>query len=124
MKLDKAFVDAAEAAFESLPRFVRELPNCPEIFILEEPPEAAVKWMLANHGAPVDGSVLQGFYFQRMNVIQLYRKNIRQVTPDEFLALKVKHIVWHEIAHFLGYKEHEMEALGLAAARAADIPTF
>jgi len=121
-KSDKAFEDAVDAAIESLPQFVRDLPNCPKVFILECPTKAITK--LCANSPRLAAGLEANYVHPPANMILLYRRNIRRVTPDELLALKVKHIVWHEIAHFLGFKEHEIRELGLYARNAADLPKF
>jgi predicted Zn-dependent protease with MMP-like domain len=117
----ESFDDIVEWAYSTLPQKVVDLPDFPGIQVLEEPPEEIVK---AKNLSP--GMELLGCYSGVFRTRQQH--NQMRVTPDLIfvfrgpilrcsrgnLRTEVKRVVWHEVAHWLGYEtEEQVQALGL-----------
>ena len=117
--LDKAdFEKIVEWACSTLPEEIRSLPDFPGIQIIDEPTTAL--------GAAARGTELLGCF---RGISRTHRQfNSIAVTPDVIcvfrgpilrhskgnLPAEVKQVVWHEVAHWLGFEtEEQVEALGL-----------
>ena len=51
----------------------------------------------------------------RPNRILLFQRNLERVAFDrEDLVEQIRITLWHELAHYLGFEEDEMDDLGLA----------
>ncbi len=116
----ESFEDIVEWAYNTLPPEIRDLPDFPGIQIVDEPPED----LLQKKNLP-SGSELLGLYsgIQRTE----RRFNTMQTAPDLIfvfrgpilrcsrghLRAEVKRVVWHEVAHWLGHDEKQVEDLGL-----------
>ena len=116
----ETFDEIVEWAWNSLPQQVRDLPDFPGIQILDEPPEHLLK----KKNLP-SGSELLGLY---SGVQRTHRSfNVMQTAPDLIFVFRgpilrcsrgdlrreVKRVVWHEVAHWLGHDEKQVEDLGL-----------
>ncbi len=124
------FDEMVEWAYSTLPQEVRELPDFPGIQVLDEPPWNALK----KKSCRPAGRETLGLYSgvprtqKRHDDIRLapdlifvFRGPIRRCSKGD-LRTEVKEVVWHEVAHWLGYSEEEVRELGLAtlSARARD----
>ena len=109
----------------TLPQKVRDLPDFPGIQVVDEPP-ADVLEDISNRKQWRSGTELLGLYSGTFRT----RRSYTQVnyTPDLIfvfrgpvlrcsrgdLRAEVKRVVWHEVAHWLGYEtEEQVKALGL-----------
>src|SRR5262249_8824450 len=108
-----------------LPQKIRDLPDFPGIQVVDEPPADVLKEMV-EHREIAPGSELLGLYsgilrtqrrFFRLkyapDLIFVFRGPVLPCSQREFRA-EVKNVVWHEVAHWLGYdSEEQVKALGL-----------
>ena len=82
----ETFDEIVEWAYSTLPQTVKDQPDFPGIQVAEEPPADLI------------------FVF-RGPILRCSRGNLRA---------EVKRVVWHEVAHWLGYEtEEQVQALGL-----------
>ena len=121
----KSFEEIVEWAYSTLPRKVRELPDFPGIQIVDEPP-AEVFAEMASKEKWRQGTELLGLYsgilrtkrsFGQLqyapDLIFVFRGPILRCSKGD-LPAEVKRVVWHEVAHWLGYEtEEQVAALGL-----------
>jgi predicted Zn-dependent protease with MMP-like domain len=121
----ESFEKIVEWAYSSLPRKIRDLPDFPGIQVVDEPPAEVLK-DLANKRKWRRGTELLGLYSgtfrtQRSysqvkyapELIFVFRGPILRCSKGDLRA-EVKRVVWHEVAHWLGYEtEEEVKALGL-----------
>lgn len=121
----KSFEEIVEWAYRTLPRKVRELPDFPGIQVVDEPP-AEVFAEMASKEKWRQGTELLGLYsgilrtkrsFSQLNyapdLIFVFRGPILRCSRGD-LPAEVKRVVWHEVAHWLGYEtEEQVAALGL-----------
>jgi predicted Zn-dependent protease with MMP-like domain len=119
------FEGIVEWAYSTLPQKIRELPDFPGIQVVDEPP-ADVLADLANRRKWRRGTELLGLYsgiFRTKrsyaqvkyapDLIFVFRGPILRCSKGDLRA-EVKQVVWHEVAHWLGYEtEEQVEALGL-----------
>lgn len=117
----ESFEQIVEWAYNTLPQEVRDEPDFPGIQVVDEPPED----MLTRKNLP-RGSELLGCYSgicrtkRRFNLIPaapelifVFRGPILRCSKGNLRA-EVKRVVWHEVAHWLGYEtEDQVKALGL-----------
>ena len=117
----ESFEEIVEWAYGTLPEKVRDLPDFPGIQIAEEPPGEILQ---ANNWPP--GTEMLGCY---SGVFRTKRQQIQlRIGPDLIfvfrapilrcsrgdLRAEVKRVVWHEVAHWLGYEtEEQVRELGL-----------
>ena len=117
----ETFDQIVEWAYRTLPQKVRDQPDFPGIQVAEEPPED----VLRKKNWP-RGTEMLGCY---SGVIRTKQSHLQmKVAPDLIfvfrgpilrcsrgnLRAEVKRVVWHEVAHWLGYEtEEEVQALGL-----------
>jgi len=119
------FDDIVQWAYSTLPQKIRRLPDFPGIQVVDEPPAAVFKEMV-EHGQISPKSELLGLYsgthrtkrsfFELKyapNLIFVFRGPILRCSKGDLRA-EVKQVVWHEVAHWLGFEtEEQVEALGL-----------
>ena len=121
----KSFEQIVEWAYSTLPKKVRDLPDFPGIQVVDEPPPEVLqdisdreKW---SHGTELLG-LYSGIFRTKRSFTQLkyapdlifvFRGPILRCSKGDLRA-EVKQVVWHEVAHWLGYEtEEQVEALGL-----------
>ena len=112
-------------AYGTLPEKIRNLPDFPGIQVADEPPEEMFEKIARRRNWP-RGMELLGCF---SGVSRTRRQhNQVQTSPDLIfvfrgpilrcskgnLASEVKQVVWHEVAHWLGHDEVEVEQLGLS----------
>jgi predicted Zn-dependent protease with MMP-like domain len=121
----ESFEQLVEWAYSTLPKKVRDLPDFPGIQVVDEPPAEVLKEM-ANREKWSRGTELLGLYsgifrtkrsFTQLkyapDLIFVFRGPILRCSKGDLRA-EVKQVVWHEVAHWLGYEtEEQVEALGL-----------
>jgi predicted Zn-dependent protease with MMP-like domain len=121
----KSFEEIVEWAYRTLPRKIRDLPDFPGIQVVDEPPaevleemEKKEKWL---RGTELLGLYSGTFRTKRSyaqvkyapDLIFVFRGPILRCSKGD-LPAEVKRVVWHEVAHWLGYEsEEQVEALGL-----------
>jgi predicted Zn-dependent protease with MMP-like domain len=117
----ETFEDIVEWAYGTLPKEIRDEPDFPGIQVADEPPEDVLK----KKNLP-QGSELLGCYsgivrtkrsnYQMMmapDLIFVFRGPILRCSRGDLRA-EVKRVVWHEVAHWLGYEsEEQVRDLGL-----------
>ena len=117
----ESFEEILEWAYGTLPKEVKDQPDFPGIQLAEEPPEEILK---AKNWPP--GTEMLGCY---TGVVRTKRQHIQvRIAPDLIfvfrgpilrcsrgdLRAEVKRVVWHEVAHWLGYEsEEQVRELGL-----------
>jgi predicted Zn-dependent protease with MMP-like domain len=122
-----SFEEIVEWAYSTLPQQIRDLPDFPGIQVVEEPPAEVLENMREQRNWP-KGRELLGLYnglprnqpqhFQLRiapDLIFVFRGPILRCSRGN-LAAEVKQVVWHEVAHWLGHNEAEVEELGLSRA--------
>ncbi len=117
----ESFEEIVEWAYGTLPEKVRDLPDFPGIQLAEEPPADILK---AKNWPP--GIEMLGCYTGMFRTKQQY--TMLKIGPDLIfvfrgpilrcskgdLRAEVKRVVWHEVAHWLGYEtEEQVRELGL-----------
>jgi predicted Zn-dependent protease with MMP-like domain len=118
------FEQIVEWAYRTLPQKIRELPDFPGIQVADEPPAG----ILSRKNQPA-GKELLGCYSgihrtaRQHNDVRLapdlifvFRGPILRCSRGDLRA-EVKEVVWHEVAHWLGHTEKEIEELGLATLK-------
>jgi predicted Zn-dependent protease with MMP-like domain len=118
------FERIVELAYNSLPQKIRDLPDFPGIQVVDEPPKEMFE-KIADRKRWRRGTELLGCYsglkrterqFNRQNppdLIFIFPGPILRCSRGN-LAAEVKQVVWHEVAHWLGHDEKEVEDLGLS----------
>jgi predicted Zn-dependent protease with MMP-like domain len=116
----ESFDELVEWAYSTLPREIRVLRDFPGIQVLDEPPEAVTR--RKGPGKETLG-LFSGIYRTQQrhddvrlapNSIFVFRGPIQRCSRGNLRA-EVKEVVWHEVAHWLGHNEHEVEQLGLSS---------
>jgi predicted Zn-dependent protease with MMP-like domain len=121
----ESFEEIVEWAYGTLPPKIRELPDFPGIQVVDEPP-AEVLEGISKKKKWRSGTELLGLYsgtfrtkhsFNQVNyapeLIFVFRGPILRCSKGD-LRGEVKRVVWHEVAHWLGYEtEEQVKALGL-----------
>jgi predicted Zn-dependent protease with MMP-like domain len=121
----QSFEEIVEWAYSTLPQKIRRLPDFPGIQVVDEPP-ADVLEEISNREKWRAGTELLGLYsgifrtkrsFLQLkyapDLIFVFRGPILRCSKGDLRA-EVKRVVWHEVAHWLGYEtEEQVEALGL-----------
>ncbi|MGA9529545.1 MAG: metallopeptidase family protein [Terriglobales bacterium] len=117
----ETFEEIVEWAYSTLPQKVREEPDFPGIQVAEEPPEDVLREKNWPRGTEMLGCYT-GVVRTKQSLLQM------KVAPDLIfvfrgpilrcsrgnLRAEIKRVVWHEVAHWLGYEtEEEVQALGL-----------
>jgi len=119
------FEEIVEWAYRTLPKKVRDLPDFPGIQVVDEPPADVFediskreKW---RRGTELLGLYSGTFRTKRSqaqvkyapDLIFVFRGPILRTSKGD-LPAEVKRVVWHEVAHWLGYEtEEQVKALGL-----------
>jgi predicted Zn-dependent protease with MMP-like domain len=123
---DDTFEAIVEWAYGTLPQKIRDLPDFPGIQVVEEPP-AEVFANMSTKRKWRRGTELLGLYSGVPRTEQ--QNNVLRIAPDLIfvfrgpilrcskgnLRAKVKEVVWHEVAHWLGHNEEEVKELGLSS---------
>ena len=121
----ETFEGIVECAYTTLPQKIRDLPDFPGIQVADEPPADVLedlskkkKW---RRGTELLG-LYSGTFRTKQSSIQLkyapdlifvFRGPILRCSKGDLQA-EVKRVVWHEVAHWLGYEtEEQVKALGL-----------
>ena len=121
-KHSEDFDELVEWAYTTLPQQIRELPDFPGIQVVDEPPEH-----VSNRKKRFPpGKETLGLFSgvgrteRRHNDVRLspdlifvFRGPIQRCSRGDLRA-EVKEVVWHEVAHWLGYNEQEVKELGLS----------
>ena len=121
----KNFEEIVEWAYTTLPQKIRDLPDFPGIQVVDEPP-ADVLEDISNRKKWRRGTELLGLYSGTLrtkrsftqvkyapDLIFVFRGPILRCSKGDLRA-EVKRVVWHEVAHWLGYEtEEQVKALGL-----------
>ena len=119
------FEEMVEWAYRTLPQKIRDLPDFPGIQVMDEPPSRALE-DISNREKWRRGTELLGLYSGTMrtkqsfgqlkyapDLIFVFRGPILRCSRGDLRA-EVKRVVWHEVAHWLGYEtEEQVKALGL-----------
>ena len=123
--IPESFEQIVEWAYSTLPQNVKDLPDFPGIQVVDEPPadlfediSRQKKW---HHGTELLG-LYSGTPRTRHSqaevkfapdLIFVFRGPIQRCSQGN-LRTEVKRVVWHEVAHWLGYEtEEQVQALGL-----------
>jgi predicted Zn-dependent protease with MMP-like domain len=121
----ESFEEMVEWAYSTLPQKIRDLPDFPGIQVVDEPP-ADVLEDLSNKKKWRRGTELLGLYSGTLrtkrsstqlqyapDLIFVFRGPILRCSRGD-LRTEVNRVVWHEVAHWLGYEtEEQVQALGL-----------
>ena len=121
----ESFEDIVEWAYSTLPRKIKDLPDFPGIQVVDEPPADVFKDMSTRkkwrRGTELLGLYSGIFRTKRAHndlkyapdLIFVFRGPILRCSKG-VLRAEVKRVVWHEVAHWLGYEtEEQVKALGL-----------
>jgi predicted Zn-dependent protease with MMP-like domain len=117
----ETFDDIVEWAYGTLPQEVRDQPDFPGIQVAEEPPQDILRKKNWPRGTEMlgcySGAVRTKQSHMQMRVapdlIFVFRGPILRCSRGNLRA-EVKRVVWHEVAHWLGYEtEEQVQALGL-----------
>jgi len=116
----ESFEEIVEWAYGTLPQKIKDLPDFPGIQVVNEPPEDVLKRKNWPKGKEMLGlysgihRTEQGHFQARMapDLIFVFRGPILRCSKGD-LRSEVKRVVWHEVAHWLGHDEKEVEDLGL-----------
>jgi len=120
-----SFEEIVEWAYSTLPQKIRDLSDFPGIQVVDEPPADVLEEM-SNRKKWRRVSELLGLYSGTFRTKRSYGQV--QYAPDLIFVFRgpilrcskgdlrneVKGVVWHEVAHWLGYEtEEQVKALGL-----------
>jgi len=121
----ESFEEMVEWAYNTLPQNVRDLPDFPGIQVVDEPPADVLREM-SKRQKWRRGTELLGLYSGIFRTKQSYAQV--KYAPELIFVFRgpilrcsrgdlrgeVKRVVWHEVAHWLGYEtEEQVKALGL-----------
>jgi len=121
----ESFEEIVQWAYSTLPEKVRGLPDFPGIQVVDEPPPG-VLGDISNRKKWRRGTELLGLYSGTIrtkrshtqvkyapDLIFVFRGPILRCSKGDLRA-EVKRVVWHEVAHWLGYEtEEQVKDLGL-----------
>jgi predicted Zn-dependent protease with MMP-like domain len=121
----ESFEEIVEWAYGTLPQKVKDLPDFPGIQVMDEPPPEVLQQMSERRHWPPKTELL-GLYSGILrtkqshadvrfapDLIFVFRGPILRCSKGNLRA-EVKRVVWHEVAHWLGYEsEEQVKALGL-----------
>jgi predicted Zn-dependent protease with MMP-like domain len=121
----ESFEEIVEWAYSTLPQKIRDQPDFPGIQVTDEPPEDILKTTGRRNNWP-RGTEMLGCYSgvsrtKRLHtqvrvapdLIFVFRGPILRCSKGD-LRVEVKRVVWHEVAHWLGYEtEEQVKDLGL-----------
>ena len=117
----ESFEEIVEWAYSTLPQKIRDQPDFPGIQVADEPPEDVLKRRNWPRGTEMLGCysgvfrTRQSHTLVRMapDLIFVFRGPILRCSQGDLRA-EVKRVVWHEVAHWLGYEtEDQVKNLGL-----------
>jgi len=117
----ESFEEIVEWAYGTLPEKVRDLPDFPGIQLAEEPPADILKAKNWPPGIEMLGCYTGVFRTKQQytmlkigpDLIFVFRGPILRCSKGDLRA-EVKRVVWHEVAHWLGYEtEEQVRELGL-----------
>jgi predicted Zn-dependent protease with MMP-like domain len=117
----ESFEQIVEWAYSTLPQEVKDQPDFPGIQVADEPPEDILKRKNLPRGTELLGCYSGICRTQRRHnlmpsapeLIFVFRGPILRCSKGDLRA-EVKRVVWHEVAHWLGYEtEEQVKALGL-----------
>ncbi|MGA8538344.1 MAG: metallopeptidase family protein [Terriglobales bacterium] len=117
----ESFEEIVEWAYGTLPAEIREQTDFPGIQISEEPPEEILKAKNWPRGTEMLGCYSGVFRTKQQHtlvkmapdLIFVFRGPILRCSRGDLRA-EVKRVVWHEVAHWLGYEsEEQVRDLGL-----------
>src|SRR5215467_4852933 len=120
-----SFEKIVEWAYGTLPQKIRDLPDFPAIQVVDEPPPDVLQ-DISTREKWSRGTELLGLYSGTLrtkqsfaqvkhapDLIFVFRGPILRCSKGDLRA-EVKRVVWHEVAHWLGYNtEEQVKALGL-----------
>ncbi|HXJ85652.1 MAG TPA: metallopeptidase family protein [Candidatus Binatia bacterium] len=119
------FEQIVEWAYNTLPQKIKDLPDFPGIQIVNEPPVHVLediskkrKWRRGTELLGLYSGVLRTKRsFAQLqyapDLIFVFRGPILRCSKGD-LRTEVKRVVWHEVAHWLGYEtEEQVKVLGL-----------
>jgi predicted Zn-dependent protease with MMP-like domain len=120
-KKSESFEQIVERAYRTLPKKIRDLPDFPGIQVADEPPAAIIERKNSSPGRELLGCYsgiprtarLHNQVRLEPDVIFVFRGPIQRCSKGNLQA-EVKEVVWHEVAHWLGHNEEEVNQLGLA----------
>jgi predicted Zn-dependent protease with MMP-like domain len=121
----ESFEEMVEWAYSTLPQKIKDLPDFPGIQVVDEPPADVLRDM-AKKKKWRRGTELLGLYsgtlrtkrsYGQLNyapdLIFVFRGPILRCSRGDLRA-EIKRVVWHEVAHWLGYEtEEQVKALGV-----------
>jgi predicted Zn-dependent protease with MMP-like domain len=114
----ETFEELVEWAYSTLPQSIKDLPDFPGIQAADEPPEGyletrARRTELLGLFVGVHRTKRQFHYVPKTpDLIFVFRGPIVRCSKGD-LRSEVKRVVWHEVAHWLGYGEKDVKELGL-----------
>jgi len=117
----ESFEELVEWAYSTLPQKIRDQPDFPGIQVAEEPPEDMLKAKNWPRGMELLGCYSGVFRTKQSHnqlkmapdLIFIFRGPILRCSQGDLRA-EVKRVVWHEVAHWLGYEtEEQVQDLGL-----------
>jgi predicted Zn-dependent protease with MMP-like domain len=117
----ESFEEIVEWAYSTLPQKIRDQPDFPGIHVAEEPPEDILQRKNRPRGTELLGCYSGIFRTKRSHnqvslapdLIFVFRGPILRCSKGNLRA-EVKQVVWHEVAHWLGYEtEEQVKELGL-----------
>ncbi len=117
----ESFEEIVEWAYSTLPQKIRDQPDFPGIQVADEPPDDILKRMNQPRGTELLGCYSGIFRTKRSvnqvslspDLIFVFRGPILRCSKGDLRA-EVKRVVWHEVAHWLGYEtEEQVKDLGL-----------
>jgi len=117
----ETFDEIVEWACSTLPQKIRDQPDFPGIQVAEEPPDDVLQKKNWPRGTEMLGCysgivrTKQSHLQMRVapDLIFVFRGPILRCSRGNLRA-EVKRVVWHEVAHWLGYEtEEQVKALGL-----------
>ncbi len=121
----ESFEEIVEWAYSTLPQKIKGLPDFPGIQVVDEPPAGVLgdmshrkKWRRGNELLGLYSGIIRTkrSYTQvkyAPDLIFVFRGPILRCSKGDLRA-EVKRVVWHEVAHWLGYEtEEQVKDLGL-----------
>lgn len=117
----ESFEEIVEWAYGTLPQKIRDQPDFPGIQVTDEPPGDILKKQKWPRGTEMLGCYTgvvrtkQSHAQMRVapDLIFVFRGPILRCSKGHLRA-EVKRVVWHEVAHWLGYEtEEQVRDLGL-----------
>lgn len=112
--VDDDFAQKVQAAYETLPATIRELPDFPPIEVMREPVGSRPDRKPLGRFLGVPRSKKSQFLVARgPTVIHVYQGPVTRYAGTQIDAV-LKTVVWHEVAHWLGFdSEAKVAELGL-----------